>query len=89
MYGPIPGVGNAIKTHKTSDEDWEVVHMVVHTMKEVVASVHKNELVGRQWLLSDTVMDIVGLYLFCCDQSAMTEVDKRWSEIKYYNEKSA
>ena len=53
MYGPMPGVGNEIKTRKPSDEDWEVVHMVVHTMKEVVVMVHKNELVGRQWLLSD------------------------------------
>ena len=34
MYGPIPGVGNEIKTCKPSDEYWEVVHLVVHTMKE-------------------------------------------------------
>ena len=33
MYGPIPGVGNEIRTRKPSDEAWEVVHMVVHAMK--------------------------------------------------------
>ena len=47
MCVPIPGVGNEIKTRKPLDEDWEVVHVVVHTMKEVVVSTHKNELVGR------------------------------------------
>ena len=67
----MSGFGNDIKTHKPSNEDWEVVHVVVHTMKEVVASFHKNELVGRRWLLSDAVMEIVGIYLLCCDQSSV------------------
>ena len=53
IYGPIPGVGNEINTRKLSDEYWEVVHVVFHTMKEVVASVHRNELVRRKWLLPD------------------------------------
>ena len=61
MYGPITGVGNEIKTHKPSYEDWEVVHVVVNTMHKVVVSVHKNKLVGKRWLLPDTVMGIVGL----------------------------
>ena len=34
-------------------------------------------------------MDIVGLYLFCCDQSAVPEVDHRCAEIKEQNENSA
>ena len=89
MYGPMPGVENEIKTCKPSNEDWELVHVVVHTMKVVVASAHKNELVGRQWLLSDAVMDIVGIYLFCCDQSAVPEADQRCGEIKEKNENSA
>ena len=44
MYGPIVGVGNDINIRKPSNEDWEVLHVLVHvyTMKEVVASVNKN-----------------------------------------------
>ena len=61
MYGPMPGVGNEIKTLKPSDKYLEVVRVVVQTMEEVVAGVHKNELVGRRWLLSNAVMEIVGL----------------------------
>ena len=61
MYGPMSGVGNDINTCKPSYEDWEVVHVAVHAMKEVVAIVHKNELVGRRWLLLDAFMDIVGI----------------------------
>ena len=34
-------------------------------------------------------MDIVGLYLLCCDQSLVTEVDQRCEEIKEQNENSA
>ena len=47
MYGPISGARNNIKTCKPSNEDCEVVHMVVHTMKEVVMIINKNKLVGR------------------------------------------
>ena len=58
-------------------------------MKEVVAGVHKNELVVRPWLLSDAVMDIVGVYLFCCDQSAVTELDQRFAYMREHNDNSA
>ena len=34
-------------------------------------------------------MDIVGIYLFCCDQLAVTEVYQRCEEIKEKDEKSA
>ena len=34
-------------------------------------------------------MDIVGIYLFCCDQSAVPEVDHRCEDIKEQNENSA
>ena len=66
-----------VKTYKPSDEYCEVVHVVFHTMKEVVAIIHKNELVGRRWLLSDSLMEIVVIYLLCCDQSLVHEVDQR------------
>ena len=68
MYGPMPGVGNDTKTRKPSNEDWGVVHVVVHNMKEVVASVHINELLVRRWLMLDVVMDIFGICLFFGDQ---------------------
>ena len=50
-------------------------------MNEVVAIVHKNELVGRRWLLSDSVMDIVVIYIFCCDQSEVSEFDQICAKI--------
>ena len=34
-------------------------------------------------------MEIVGLYLFCCDQSEVPEVDQRCADIKEQNENSA
>ena len=43
----MPVVGNNINTCKPSDEDSELVHVVVHTMKEMVVIIHKNELVGQ------------------------------------------
>ena len=63
--------------------------MVVHTMKELVVSIHKNEFGGSQWLLSDAVIDIVGLYPSFCDQSAVPEVYQRCGEIKEHNKNSA
>ena len=56
MHGPIPGVINYIKTLKPSNEYWEVLYVVFHTMKEVVEIVHKNEVMRRRWLLSDAVI---------------------------------
>ena len=85
MYGLMSGVLNDIKTCKPSNEYWEVVHVVVHTMKEVVASVNKNELMGRRWLLLYAVMDIVGLYLFYCDQSEVPEAYQRCEDIREKN----
>ena len=58
-------------------------------MNGVVVIIHKNELVGRRWLFHDAVMVIVGLYFFCCDQSAVPEVDQRCEDIKDNNENSA
>ena len=52
-------------------------------------SVHKNGLVGRQCLLLDALMDIVGLYLFYFDKSEVPEVDYRCAEIKEKNKNSA
>ena len=78
-----------VKTYKPSDEYCEVVHVVFHTMKEVVAIIHKNELVGRRWLLSDALMEIVVIYLLCCDQSVVHEVDQRCAYIKENNENCA
>ena len=54
-----------------------------------MASVHKNELVGSLWLLLDSVIDIVEIYLFCCGKSAFPEVDNKCAEIREQNEKSA
>ena len=34
-------------------------------------------------------MEIVGIYLFCCDQSEVPEVDQRCVDIKDQNENSA
>ena len=55
-------------------------------MKEVVASIHKNELVGRRWLLSYALMEIVVIYLLFCDQSLVHEVDQRCAYIKENNQ---
>ena len=57
-------------------------------MKEVVAIIHKNELMGRQLLSTDAVMDIVGIYLFCCDQSSVPEVDHVCAFIKKQHQNS-
>ena len=62
---------------------------MVNTMKNAVASVHKNELVGKRLLFSDAKMYIVRLYLFCSDQSAVHEVNLRFEDIKDQNENSA
>ena len=40
IYVPMPGVVNENKTYKPSDKYWEVLNVVVHTMKEVVESIH-------------------------------------------------
>ena len=41
VYGTMSGVVNEIKNLKPSNEYGEVVHVVVHTRKEGVASIHK------------------------------------------------
>ena len=43
---------------------------------------------GRQWLLLDVFMEIIGLYLLCCDKSAVPEVNKRCADIKENSENS-
>ena len=85
----MSGFGNEIKNLKPSNEDRIMVHVVVHAMKEVVASIHRSELEGRRWLLLDELMEIVGLYFFCYDQSAATEADQSCEDIKEQNENAA
>ena len=45
--------------------DWEVIHMILTSMKRIVGSIVLNQCSGKEWLLSEAKVDLVWIYNYC------------------------
>ena len=51
LYVTMPGIHNNIRARRPSIFDWEVIQMIVTSMKRIVGSIFLNQFYGKEWLL--------------------------------------
>ena len=61
----MPGIHDNIRARRPSLVDWEVIHMIVTSMKRIVGSIVLNHFYGKEWLLSEVIVDLVRIYNYC------------------------
>ena len=61
----MPGIHDNIRVSRPSLVDWEVIHIIVTIMKRIVVSIVLNQCSGKEWLLSETIVDLVRIYIYC------------------------
>ena len=62
LYGTMPGIHDNIRARRPSLADWDFIHMIVASMKCIVVSIVLNQWSGKEWLLSDAIVDLVRIY---------------------------
>ena len=65
LYGTMPGVHDNIRARRPYLVDWEVIHMIVTSMKRIIGRIVLNQCSGKEWLLSEAIVDLVWIYNYC------------------------
>ena len=55
----MPGIHDNVRARRPSLVDWEVIHMIMTSMKRIIGSIILNQCYGKEWLLSEAIV-----YLF-------------------------
>ena len=58
----MPRIHDNIRARSPSLVDWEVIQMIVTSMKHIVGSIVLNQYYGKEWLLSEAIVDLVWIY---------------------------
>ena len=58
----MPGIHDNIRARRPSLVDWEVIRMIVTSMKRIVGRIFLNQCSGKDWLLSEAMVDLVRIY---------------------------
>ena len=73
----MPGIHDNIRERRPSLVDWEVIQMIVTSMKRIVGRIFLNQCSGKEWLLSEATMNLVRIYTYCSGDNADDDVSKR------------
>ena len=65
LYRTMPGIRDNIQARRPSLVDWEVIHIIVTSMERIVGSIVLNQCSGKEWLLSESIVDLVRIYNYC------------------------
>ena len=76
LYGTMPGIHDNIRARRPSLVDWEVIKTIVTTTKRIFGSITLNQCSGKEWLLSEAIVDMVWIYTYCSDDDADDDASK-------------
>ena len=76
LYWTMPGIHDNIWERRPSLVDWEVIQMVVTIIKRIVGSILLNQWSGKEWLLSEAIVDMVRIYTYFSGDDADDDVSK-------------
>ena len=68
--------------------DWEVIQMIVTSMKRIVGSIFLNQWSVKEWLLSEAIVDLVRIYTYCVGDDADDDVSKHLDTMVEERDKS-
>ena len=72
----MPGVHDNIRARMPTLVDWEFIQIILTSMKRIIGSIILNQLYGKEWLLSDSIVDLVWVYTYCSGDDADDDVSK-------------
>ena len=76
LYGNMPGIHENIWARKTSLVDWEVIQIILTSIKCIVASIVLNQCSGKEWILSEEIMDMIQIYTCLSGDDTHGDVSK-------------
>ena len=76
LYGSMIGIHENIQEKRPSLVYWEVIQLIVASMKRIVGSIVLNQCFIKEWLLSDVILDLVCIYTYCSGDDANEDVYK-------------
>ena len=65
LYGTMPGIHDNIRARRPSLVVWEIINMIMTSMKRIVVSIVLNQCSGKEWLLSEAIVGLVRIYNYC------------------------
>ena len=68
--------------------NWEVIQMILTSMKRIVGSIVLNQCSGKEWLLSEAIVDLVWIYTYCLGDDADDDVSKHLDTMVEERDKS-
>ena len=66
----MPGIHDNIQARRPSFVDLEVIQMIVTSMKLIVDSIVLNQCSGKEWLLSEAIVDLIRIYTYWSGEDA-------------------
>ena len=76
LHGTMPGIHGNIQARRLSLVDWEVIQMIVTSMKRIFGIRILNYCSGKEWILSVAIADLVRIYTYCLGDDADEDVSK-------------
>ena len=70
LYGTMLGINDNIRARRPSLVEWEVIHMIVTSMKHIVGSIFLNQCFVKEWLLSKAIVYLFWIYNYCSGYDA-------------------
>ena len=64
LYGSIPGIHENIQARRPSLVGWEVIQMILSSMKRIIDRIILNQCSGKEWLLSEVIVDLLWTYTY-------------------------
>ena len=58
----MPVIHDNIRARRPSLVDWEIIKMIVTSMKRIIGSIFLKQCSGKEWLLSEAIVDLVRIY---------------------------
>ena len=72
----MPGIHDNTRARRTYFFDWEVIQVIVTSMKRIFGSIVLNQCSGKEWILSGAIVDLVRIYTYCSGDDAGDDVSK-------------
>ena len=76
LYGIMPWIHDNTWEMRPSLVDWDVIQMIVTSMKHIFGITILNQCAGNEWILSEALVDLVRIYTYCSGDDADEDVSK-------------
>ena len=76
LYGTTPGIHENIRARGISLVNCDFIQMILTSMKPIFGSIFLNQFFVKEWILSESIVDLVRVYTYCSVDDANDDVSK-------------